>query len=95
MGHGHVFPNPDGSTARCGGPSLCDECSKEQASLRLAQSITKASRPELEWAELQEKLVTVVNDVVELRLRVRDPEIGKFLAPLVLGLVREHKGRDK
>lgn len=31
MGHGHVKPNPDGSKARCGGPGLCDECSKEYA----------------------------------------------------------------
>lgn len=28
-GHGHVYPNPDGSKARCGGPGLCDICSRE------------------------------------------------------------------
>lgn len=28
-GHGHVFPNPDGSRARCGGPGICMECSLE------------------------------------------------------------------
>lgn len=28
--HGHVVPNPDGSKARCGGPGLCDVCSKEK-----------------------------------------------------------------
>jgi len=33
MGHGHVVPNRDGSKARCGGPGICDECSREQASL--------------------------------------------------------------
>lgn len=29
-GHGHVTPNPDGSKARCGGPGICIECSREQ-----------------------------------------------------------------
>jgi hypothetical protein len=28
-GHGHVTPNPDGAKARCGGPGLCSECSRE------------------------------------------------------------------
>lgn len=32
IGHGHVRPRPDGVKARCGGPGLCDECSKEYAS---------------------------------------------------------------
>ena len=31
MGHGHVIPNSDGSRARCGGPALCDECSREES----------------------------------------------------------------
>jgi hypothetical protein len=30
-GHGHVHPRPDGVKARCGGPGLCSECSREQA----------------------------------------------------------------
>lgn len=25
-GHGHVYPRPDGSRARCGGPRLCAVC---------------------------------------------------------------------
>lgn len=29
-GHGHVTPNADGSKARCGGPGICYECSREQ-----------------------------------------------------------------
>lgn len=28
-GHGHVSPREDGVKARCGGPSICMECSKE------------------------------------------------------------------
>lgn len=31
MGHGWVTPNPDGSKARCGGPTLCDVCRRELA----------------------------------------------------------------
>ncbi len=30
-GHGHVKPNPDGSRTRCGGPGICDVCSREAA----------------------------------------------------------------
>lgn len=30
-GHGHVIPNPDGSKARCGGPAICPQCSREFA----------------------------------------------------------------
>ena len=30
-GHGHVFPRPDGLKARCGGPGLCSECSRDLA----------------------------------------------------------------
>lgn len=30
-GHGHVTPNPDGSKARCGGPAICPQCSREFA----------------------------------------------------------------
>jgi len=30
-GHGHVYPRPDGVRARCGGPGVCAECSKDQS----------------------------------------------------------------
>ena len=29
-GHGHVWPRPDGSRMRCGGPAICSECAKDQ-----------------------------------------------------------------
>ena len=29
IGHGHVFPRPDGVKARCGGPGICPQCSKD------------------------------------------------------------------
>lgn len=30
-GHGHVWERPDGMKARCGGPGMCSECSRDQA----------------------------------------------------------------
>jgi hypothetical protein len=32
-GHGHVWERPDGVNARCGGPGICAECSRDQAQL--------------------------------------------------------------
>jgi hypothetical protein len=31
LGHGHVRPRADGAKARCGGPGICPECSRERA----------------------------------------------------------------
>jgi hypothetical protein len=36
VGHGHVRPRPDGMKARCGGPGICSQCSRE-AALRVAR----------------------------------------------------------
>lgn len=33
IGHGHVRPRADGVKARCGGPGLCDICSREKCRL--------------------------------------------------------------
>ena len=33
VGHGHVYPRPDGMKARCGGPGICYQCSREKANL--------------------------------------------------------------
>lgn len=37
-GHGHVWPRADGVMARCGGPALCPECARDQASKLAAES---------------------------------------------------------
>lgn len=42
MGHGHVTPNPDGTKARCGGPSICSECATEAGRLGVAYSLQPA-----------------------------------------------------
>jgi hypothetical protein len=31
VGHGWVYPRPDGQRARCGGPALCRECNVDNA----------------------------------------------------------------
>jgi len=31
VGHGHVWARPDGSKARCGGPSICQACARDKA----------------------------------------------------------------
>lgn len=33
-GHGHVQERPDGMKARCGGPGLCDVCSRALAAVK-------------------------------------------------------------
>jgi len=43
VGHGHVFPRPDGMKARCGGPAMCSECAKDLA--RKYASEVEASVP--------------------------------------------------
>lgn len=40
-GHGHVWPRPDGVKARCGGPGLCAQCSRDEARLGAAQDRAK------------------------------------------------------
>jgi hypothetical protein len=32
-GHGHVLPRPDKAKARCGGPSMCQQCAGDQEAL--------------------------------------------------------------
>lgn len=40
-GHGHVWPRPDGVKARCGGPGLCAQCSRDEARQAAAQDRAK------------------------------------------------------
>lgn len=35
-GHGHVRPRPDGARARCGGPGICPDCSRDQVALNMS-----------------------------------------------------------
>lgn len=33
VGHGHVYPRPDGNRMRCGGPRVCPDCARDFAAL--------------------------------------------------------------
>ena len=46
-GHGHVTANADGSRARCGGPGICIDCSREAAGA-WRQERERAERAEAE-----------------------------------------------
>lgn len=37
-GHGHVWARPDGMKARCGGPGICAECSRDKAQFEKQRS---------------------------------------------------------
>jgi hypothetical protein len=41
-GHGHVRRRPDGVKARCGGPGMCTECSRELAQMEAQQRAVAA-----------------------------------------------------
>lgn len=44
MGHGWVTPNPDGSKARCGGPTLCSVCQQELRAKQEFQALPPEGR---------------------------------------------------
>lgn len=46
VGHGHVFPRPDGVKARCGGPALCAECKQDLAAKNLQEQPPSKERDE-------------------------------------------------
>ena len=52
-GHGHVYPNEDGSVARCGGPGICMECSLEanQKKLEDLGAVPAPPSPPIEQGE--------------------------------------------
>lgn len=43
-GHGHVWPNPSGSKARCGGPGICGPCSADEAARKRHQGAVPSER---------------------------------------------------
>lgn len=44
IGHGHVYERPDGVRARCGGPGICSDCSKD-AAMKLGETTVQ----KIEW----------------------------------------------
>lgn len=74
MGHGHVIPNPDGSLARCGGPSICRVCAKEKAAQ--GPRVHKLTK----WDEGQ-ILIKASDNLFEcaVELRPTQPELAQLL----------------
>jgi glutaredoxin len=63
-GHGHVFTRPDGLRMRCGGPSMCDECAKDLATLESRkQDIATATANLTEAAQALSDNSTETDDV--------------------------------
>jgi hypothetical protein len=44
-GHGHVWPNPHGLKARCGGPGLCPMCALDAANKAAMEQAAEAGDP--------------------------------------------------
>ena len=42
-GHGHIFPRNDGFLARCGGPTICKECSMVDDVLEVVKKFNACS----------------------------------------------------
>lgn len=88
MGHGHVTPNPDGTKARCGGPAICAECSREAASLGVAYSL----QPAIDLArEVAHHSTTVTHCCAWCPLEVRDRAACAHNAVVNYGTERERK----
>lgn len=47
VGHGHVYPRPDGVKARCGGPAICKECALDFARKNAEQPKAQPSSAEV------------------------------------------------
>ena len=43
-GHGHVYPRPDGLKARCGGPGICTECTRDAGQYGVSAAVTEPPR---------------------------------------------------
>jgi hypothetical protein len=56
QGHGHVRPRPDGARARCGGPGICNECSREKAALAEFRKPAEPAPTNLTATEVSERL---------------------------------------
>lgn len=60
-GHGWVRPNPDGLKARCGGPSICPVCRREQAALSADPGLELAAAAEAALAAFAPKPARVAH----------------------------------
>ena len=83
VGHGHVFARPDGRRARCGGPALCPECSKDATLLaaRDADAAVAVGRLRAVVALLEDPGARPPRAVVLEHLRAALADLGPALPP--------------
>jgi hypothetical protein len=90
-GHGHVWPRPDGSIARCGGPKLCKKCARDLAAY--GPRPTTWARPgptrhilSWDWKEQPDlrALAQLVNEVSGGRVHITEAETGSDQYAIVI-----------
>lgn len=57
-GHGHVYPRPDGARARCGGPGVCADCSRDLARKKKEEGAVEKVKS---LADLEQVLAAALN----------------------------------
>jgi hypothetical protein len=94
--HGWVYPRPDGAKARCGGPSLCGECmrdqmkkTKEEATytgpdiLAQLKAELRIDRLEDQFALLAETTFQTVDEITHIDQRLMsNPNLQKLVSEL-------------
>lgn len=80
-GHGHVYPNPGGFLARCGGPGLCPECRDDLA----------RAQQEVKTKLMAEEILTATGVLVRLERERVSPNIEKI--PEIETLTHEQLAR--
>jgi hypothetical protein len=65
VGHGHVFPRPDGMKSRCGGPAMCSGCAQDLA-LKEAETLDTARELERLRADIEKRFKQVTVAPFEL-----------------------------
>jgi hypothetical protein len=81
VGHGRVFPRPDGRVQSCGGPALCRECQADEGKRATAEALwtgaDDALRPAGATNEPPPSEAPVFDRAVVKAFRARDPQ-GAF-----------------
>lgn len=86
VGHGHVFPRPDGVRARCGGPGICTVCTTDAA----WQHHTEPLEPLVTLAAAQERIEALEAEKAALQ---RDADRWRTIVPRLLAELGE-RGRS-
>jgi hypothetical protein len=75
VGHGHVFPRPDGVRARCGGPGICKECAHDaQRKQAISAEAERNRRPGCKLVPLPHGAQPVAMQLFQDRLYIATTE---------------------